>query len=191
MNKKQINKKANIVLMCTLIALCLSGIILYQKHITKQTQSELRHNEYVQQANKVKKLYKEKKVTKALLYATKKNHLNVKFYDENNINSLDYDLLKNKIKTNELKTISILMYSDGCPRCNKEKEQLAKYITKHSNGSNLILAINRLRGNNRLENEFQLPKYYHYPSHFIYTDDFDDNGKFVLIASKFLNNLND
>lgn len=182
-------KRNNILILCFCLVFAVILIIGVSNVIKRQNAKQITNYAYINKMQKIKELEKKHAITKTLENAAKVKNANVRFYDKDNLSTLDFKMLTNKLATGELSTVSLFMYSDGCPRCYAERKQLAKFVCKSGNKSNLILAVNKERGNKFLKKHFQLPSYYHYPSLFTYTDDSTEDGKLILVKNQFLDDL--
>lgn len=170
------------VLDCVLIAiliLLIKRTSNNQKYVSKTSQH---------QPLGIMELQKKHKVTKALKKTVTDDQLNVMFYDRTTVNNLDLDQIKEQLKVKQLDSVTLLMYSDGCPRCNKEIPKLNRYLIKNSTDSNLIICINASRGIQSLYHKFQIPADFHYPSIFTYRQDMTSDGRLKLIDRQFLDN---
>lgn len=119
-----------------------------------------------------------------------KRGLNVTFYDNNS--NFDFNVLLARLKTGDIEGVTLLMYSDNCPICVKEKSKLAKWLDDNASNKSPVIAINNARDAKGLSKYFQLPNYYHYPSVFSYTNEVADNAKqrpLILKSQKLLRNL--
>lgn len=133
------------------------------------TYVHIKHQNYMNHPDSPQAMqYNEKHhtVTKYLSKFAKKQKLNVIFYDPDK--PLDFNVLSAKLKSGEYTRITLLAYSDMCPRCNKEKAELAMYIKELATSKAPVIAINKARDAHNLTKHFALPNYYHYPTLFIF-----------------------
>ena len=159
MSQKETNIKEqkHLILKTLLVLLCLSvviGIVIYkiqkpQHHLSKTLEAQ-------------------HMVTKAI--ANQKLHYadNVVIYD----NTTDLKGMIESAKSNVLDKpdITILLYSDGCKRCNRHKMYLAQWAVNHSSKKHVVITVNDDTDIKRLQKYFVIPDWYHYPTALTYSD---------------------
>lgn len=159
--------------------------ILFVLLIILITSGAIKHNNDIVKTPEPVSLNKKQAVTKALQYTATKNNLNVRFYNENS----DYQLAAAQLRSDNLDTITFLMYSDSCSICNHNIKKEQKLIKRLANKRNLVIAINDARNVKNIRKYFELPEYFHYPSLFTYTnrtENDDPNGKLIISTQELL-----
>lgn len=105
-------------------------------------------------------------VTKTIQNAKSNHYGNVIIYDkQTNLKSI---IASRKSMPFDNPDITLVMYSDGCKRCNKHKQELANWIVNHSNSKHIVIAVNDETNIKKLQKYFVLPDFYHYPSAYTY-----------------------
>lgn len=175
------NKKSVYVILA--IVVCLIAVCLF---VNYQHKKEMAEHPDTREAI----IYNAKHhtVTKYLQSYAEKKHLNVKFYDPNQ--PLDFKALTARLHSGQYSQISLLSYYDGCPRCNREKDKIAGWLSLLAKDDAPVIAVNKSRDVKELRKHFELPSYYHYPSIFSYNSGDNNTQKIdqplTLSESKFL-----
>lgn len=106
--------------------------------------------------------------------------MNVIFYDE----KTTPDIAKANFDTSDYQKIDLLLYSDGCNRCNQERKQLKAKVKQLDEQDDLVVLINSNQNVQSLRKYFEIPKDYQYPTLLTYRK--DDNGEIILENQRIL-----
>ena len=123
-------------------------------------------------------LMRQGKVTATFKQASYPN--NVIFYDA----KATPDIAKADFDISEYQHIDLLMYSDGCPICNKERYHLKDKVNMIAKKGNLVILINENQNIKPLRKYFKFPQHYRFPTLFEFEK--DNMGKIILKNQKLL-----
>lgn len=112
-------------------------------------------------------------VTKTFKQANLPN--SVIFYDE----KTTPDIALNDFDVSEYHQIDLLMYSDGCERCNNNKTELVKGVKRLIKKRDLVILINSNQNLKPLRKHFKFPKDYTYPT--VFSFDKNEDGEIRLV----------
>lgn len=159
----QVTKKQAILIfigIIILVALGLFGGFSLAKNTTNQTNVPQGHTP-------IASLERKQLVTKQFKSLSASNK-NIKVYNgtQSQLHNISVEL-----DTGVYDRVLLLIYSDGCPNCNRHINQLSDYAQKHATGKTLVLAANNGRNTqvfDKLSKVFYLPEYFAYPTVFTY-----------------------
>lgn len=159
MNQKETNikDKKHLILKTLLVLLCLSvviGIVIYKAQKPKHHLSKTLEAQHM-----VSKTIADQK----LHYAN-----NVVIY--NNKTNIKEIIESAKSNILDKPDITILLYSDGCRRCNTHKMYLAQWALSHSDKRHVMITVNDNTDIKKLQKYFVIPDWYHYPTALTYND---------------------
>lgn len=97
------------------------------------------------------------------------------FYDE----KTTPDIALNDFDVSEYRQIDLLMYSDGCERCNRNKQGLVKNVKHLIKKKDLVILINSDQNLKPLRKHFKFPKDYMYPTVFSFNKNEDSEIRLV------------
>lgn len=123
-------------------------------------------------------LMRQGKVTSTLKQAS--YSMNVIFYDEKSTP----DIAKANFDTSDYPKIDLLLYSDGCNRCNQERKQLRDKVKQLDKQNDLVVLINSDQNIQPLKKYFEIPKEYQYPTLLTYYK--DNDGEMILENQRIL-----